>query len=103
MTDMDNLADRLQPGVRWAQSKLKEVSDYLDAMGPTLRAQSGWQPIETAPKDGTIVLGWEPRAAKWKIKFIAFQYMSGTGFWFNAAASGAVKATHWMPLPEGPK
>ena len=100
---MNDLADKLQPGVRWAQTKLQEVHDYLDNMGPTIRTQSSWQPIETAPKDGSIILGWEPRATKWKIKFMAFHYQANGGYWTNALNTGSVEATHWMPLPEPPK
>lgn len=62
-----------------------------------------WQPIETAPKDGTIIFGWEPRASKWKIKFMVFVNTKDGGYWTNALTTGAVLPTHWMPLPEPPK
>lgn len=70
-----------------------------------------WQPIETAPKDGTwIILGYYP------------DYMEGEQqgnhsqiAWWNDTrqlwcnndkflnATGIFSPTHWMPLPEGPK
>ena len=62
-----------------------------------------WQPIETAPKDGTMVLGYEPRATKHKYKFMEFHRTKDGGSWKNVAASGAVIPSHWMPLPELPK
>jgi len=62
-----------------------------------------WQPIVTAPKDGTIVFGWEPRATKWKIKFMVFRHTRDGGYWTNAVGTGTVEPTHWIPLPEGPK
>ena len=62
-----------------------------------------WEPIETAPKDGTIIFGWEPRATKWKIKFMVFVKTTDGGYWTNALVSGAILPTHWMPLPEPPK
>ena len=62
-----------------------------------------WQPIETAPKDGTMVLSYEPRATKHKYKFMEFHRTKDGGSWKNVAASGAVIPSHWMPLPEPPK
>jgi hypothetical protein len=62
---------------------------------------SEWQPINTAPRDGTIVLGghlfqgrWLYRLAKWNEYHQAFnQYPA-----FHRSPS-----THWMPLPDPPK
>lgn len=64
---------------------------------------SEWQPIDTAPKDGTPVLLW-PGAEIW-----AGQTTPAVGWWAeyfgwicsSAGASGEV-ATHWMPLPTPP-
>lgn len=61
---------------------------------------SEWQPIETAPKDGTIVLlydGAYPIAG-----FFDF------GGWIPADVDlqdmwPQIEVTHWMPLPEPPK
>jgi len=57
----------------------------------------GWQPIETAPKDGRSVL-----VADAKYKTI------GINFWCNYEndwdrESDLVWPTHWMPLPEPPQ
>lgn len=68
---------------------------------------SEWQPIETAPRDGTLVLLW------WDGDF------APVGFWQDGWVytmtqarnlDGAVidillgyEPTHWMPLPEPPK
>ena len=62
-----------------------------------------WQPIETAPKDGTVVLIYSP----------ADGVMSSHLHWGNWQGMvwrsvGHVdfersKPTHWMPLPAPPK
>lgn len=63
-------------------------------MTPNDNAQKvGWQPIETAPKDGTVVLvpllRWDGR-----VEVV-------TTHW-NRDWVGADKPNHWMPLPEPP-
>ena len=68
---------------------------------------TNWQPIETAPKDGTeILLAVEyPRAQR---RGFFTQVMTALfSKWENGwvATSGAVlsgTATHWMPLPTPP-
>lgn len=60
-----------------------------------------WQPIETAPKDGTWVLCWN----KWdgiivlrhtsRSRAGRYSWRGDTGFWYVP--------THWMPLPEPPE
>lgn len=64
-----------------------------------------WQPIETAPKDGTPILIYAPRdelrpvrEARW------FTASAWRGWW---AYDGdrivrEVSVTHWMPMPEPP-
>ena len=57
-----------------------------------------WQPIETAPKDGAIVL-------------VFIGGIMGTGFWDDEVDDwelcgyliGSAKPTHWMPLPDPPE
>lgn len=58
-----------------------------------------WQPIETAPKDGTSILGYNEtndsiHIAKWNEK-----YEWVTGDYDNIVVS----LTLWFPLPEPPK
>lgn len=58
---------------------------------------SEWQPIETAPKDGTEILGLDARfkAVYWIVKW--------DGKCFDDAENFAPQISHWMPLPEPPK
>lgn len=66
---------------------------------------SEWQPIETAPKDGTIVLLYIPWMSGYDVVSASWGYASwcltqaGTRC-ESADADGS--ATHWMPLPEPP-
>jgi hypothetical protein len=75
-----------------------------------------WQPIETAPKDGTWVLCYglahdedasEPRifTAVWtnwrngkKLKNWWWQFA-----WFDGGYYGECEPTHWMPIPAPPQ
>lgn len=76
-----------------------------------------WQPIETAPRDGTAILAWNEnygaRETRWEfyregsIAFSWFQEGKGPdGAWRwaepqnNWGSSWA--PTHWMPLPAAP-
>lgn len=68
-----------------------------------------WQPIETAPKDGTVILGWRYYAVamKWTghhgypweaIHLDGVCELMGNGF-----VSDDNALTHWMPLPDPPR
>ncbi len=74
---------------------------------------SEWQPIETAPTDGTRVLLWTPDLDPPTIQAEWRSYddsMPDAGYWVDvwnndmieSAANGYITATHWMPLPAPP-
>lgn len=58
-----------------------------------------WQPIETAPKHGTLILLYEPRpdTHAYEIGFY------DCGCWFGSDHMYTVYPTHWMPLPDPPE
>lgn len=74
-----------------------------------------WQPIETAPKDGTPILVWNGPAnygyytapdqmgtARWDRQ----AFTDGEMCWWACDCCDGVTTynpTHWMPLPEPPK
>lgn len=60
---------------------------------------SEWQPIETAPKDGTAVLTYsgEPDAHEMNVSFWGRQ----NGRWISANPHMSTP-THWMHLPSPP-
>lgn len=71
-----------------------------------------WQPIETAPKDGTYILacvaGYIPEVAHWQDDRKVFDFLSASDMpndqaWIDYLDSGAKWVpTHWMPLPDPP-
>jgi len=69
---------------------------------------SEWQPIETAPKDGAMVLIFDQDTVT------PGRFDDGCDddgnevdppgwFWFDGVDTGDAEPTHWMPMPEPPK
>jgi hypothetical protein len=65
---------------------------------------SKWQPIETAPKDGTIILvAWGGTRRVWPARFGDVGPEDAWVGWSNAFGEMHITdMTHWMPLPEPP-
>lgn len=75
-----------------------------------------WQPIETAPKDGTRIFVWQPdgrwrtnsashgdRGEHVQVVYWHNPYNSNSeGFWVGGTSGRAYRPTHWMPLPSPP-
>jgi hypothetical protein len=62
-----------------------------------------WRPIETAPMDGTEILGWCGDYVD--ICYMVDHYSYGE-VWRTAKCEdfgGYETPTHWMPLPDPPK
>ena len=68
---------------------------------------SEWQPIDTAPKDGTeILLGGLYAKKKWTQSVgsrVGEYWMSNDGGDPEWSSILFFKPTHWMPLPAPPK
>lgn len=74
---------------------------------------SKWQPIETAPKDGTWIISWngdEVAPASWGDNS---EYQRGEVGWcygspwyggtlYDGINIMKTQPTHWMPLPDAP-
>lgn len=86
----------------------KACEDWADE---SEKGAPGWQPIETAPKDGIAILVHIPgdrrpvQEAWW-----ALSYEGGPGYWstpFGPNGRGYIiladSPTHWMPLPPPPE
>lgn len=66
-----------------------------------------WQPIETAPKDGTRVLlighrGAEADIGNWSMHGRYDRSTKRYGICWGCAGIAYVNPTHWMPLPPPP-
>jgi hypothetical protein len=64
---------------------------------------SEWRPINTAPKDGTLILAWDGRAA-----LLAYWGRSNAVNPFgwiggHCHINHIDQPTHWMPLPDPPQ
>ena len=66
-----------------------------------------WQPIETAPKDGSEVLLFSPRKSMIWIGYYTTHARTGEGGWIVSQLTGLPEfcpwqPTRWMPLPAPP-
>lgn len=62
-----------------------------------------WENIETAPKDGTQILGFDP-----SLLGVVIACWNKTGWYVDQATQDGIgfenmTLTYWMPLPEAPK
>lgn len=66
-----------------------------------------WEPIETAPRDGTWVLcAWQNSAARWGIPVSMYWHRAGCWTDIDPALepliANAIQPLCWMPLPDPP-
>lgn len=99
-----------------ARRAVRKIMDYwrerIQALQPSTSDGSvtlpvcQWQPIETAPKDGTWVLGFRPTSFR-EDQIDTWQFVHRScdpPIWINSADSNDEdeQPTHWMPLPLPP-
>lgn len=58
-----------------------------------------WQPIKTAPKDGTYLVVWDGKNQRPVVP----ELRGSDGTFWMGDWDWIVDATHWMPLPPPPK
>lgn len=94
------------PNRRWYAS----LADAIDAH--LAKGAQEWQPIETAPRDGTPILisnGVSVMEARWLTECQMGQFVTAPGWqvvecedgWYSIGLE-ADWPTHWMPLPAAP-
>ncbi len=102
------VAALLEPGLYGQCTKLKEVMEFLDRIPKIISSfENEWQPIDTAPKDGSDIL-----AISDDLEIVTIWWNDDNnenddkGCWSNSFYGMGIeetKFTHWMPLPEPPK
>lgn len=107
---VENETDFDAPGFRQAlaayQRELSETRSLTvegasaEAEIQRLRAASQWQPIETAPKDGTPVLAWD-EGAVCIVTWVSGDPVDPDG-WYDVRRLDPAP-THWQPLPPAPE
>ena len=86
-----------------AEKSLAELA-ALKGENEELRKDAEWRDIETAPKDGTVFLGYKRGQFRECYKVPR----DDCDMWCFGGTSGAddlfpnIKPTHWMPLPKPP-
>lgn len=100
-TRADTSSDAAAMACRWLEAKETLATKYAEITRLTqenerMREALKWQPIETAPKDGSDVLTWDGND-----HCVLFFSQYGHGW---TAGNPKVKhlPTHWMPLPITP-
>lgn len=88
----------------------RHLRDAMRASAPAGEATPQWQPIETAPKDGTRIVAigrvrhdgwWRPRACVTRWHKIEESPAYAVGWEFVSPGYADVfDPTHWMPLPD---
>lgn len=93
---------------------LKSTNTRIDSLLPmlsealadaNLEIVPGWQDIETAPKDGTDILGYTPRNGHmWRTNWVEIYLNADNTFNQPHWSCGiyTYQPTHWRPLPTPP-
>lgn len=84
------------PSPSWGdkmQAEIERLKALLD--------KAVWQPIETAPHNHSVLLGWRDwRDGSWCMEVGPASWGTRVGAASNMSGHGS--ATHWMPLPAAP-
>jgi hypothetical protein len=88
---------------------IKTQADRIEQLAATceeLEAKLAWQPIETAPMDGSFILAVLRDKALCGNSVFVVGFDSDFEYWCCDDPIGSwveVQPTHWIPLPDGPK
>ena len=66
-------------------------------------ARQQWRPIETAPRDGTLILFYDPKRNLRTVGYWHVYMFGECQEWRTLFTSAMFNPTHWMPLPTPPK
>lgn len=79
----------------------EEQSKTDDGQSRLTGGLGDWLPIDTAPKNGTVVILFFPRHGVLFGKWHQPGNKSVPGFW-TGSGHNYRDPTHWIPLPKGP-
>jgi len=101
--ELDLTLIRRQHALGYGQCHVDELIAEVERLRAQLLAGAtpeGWQPIETAPKDGTEVL----LLGRWfsQARIVNGLWNSGDAMHMPHWMGGIHQPTHWMPLPAPP-
>ena len=106
MSDKDGLTDEERLRVELLTRPDTMTLEQWQASFPSA-PQMNWQPIGTAPQDGTEVILFYPHLRDDGFVTAGHYYRNDGGdgpYWYaDLVNGGASPPTHWMPLPEPPK
>lgn len=90
MTECQHMTEDKHP-----PEMLSAIRDFIQT-----HSREGWQPIDTAPKDGTVILAYVEGRLKdtWHD---VIRYDVDAMAWFSGITQ--VWPSHWMPLPAAPE
>jgi hypothetical protein len=93
----------------WVKRNNENSASYVESEDKFFSELGQWQPIETAPKDGSAILacyaphydtnGFLPVAVRWRTYH---PNATGKPTWRTSNGTKIGAITHWMPLPEPP-
>jgi hypothetical protein len=82
----------------FGRERYSKMEDCIADVRAVLSAlpETQWQPMETAPKDGTPILGWSGYS------YEVTQWSQAAEQWLICDGEHGFDLTHWMPLPASP-
>jgi len=97
IAELRDWTDEQAKNARLFMFQANHIEELLNKMEALLSAPvaSGWQPIATAPKDGTTILIWDGVD-----QMVSRCIGPAESDWATLAL--CVQPTHWMPLPAAP-
>lgn len=87
----------------WNGMSEKDKGFYRETADIMLKAAdaAAWRPIESAPKNEKVLLGWYNPDGKWCMSFDMAVYDWKCGDYASGEGKHS-KATHWQTFPVGP-
>lgn len=79
----------------WFNDEKEGRERCISALTSFAEEEEKWQPIETAPKDGTQILAWYPGLRSTPVQT---WWLPGANRWHLTG-----NPTHWQPLPPAPR